>query len=168
MTDTTYSAAHWHCESGLASYGPDAADTDGFTVYEDAREGIRGLCETIGEELRRWSEYEREGAHGLAESGDYESAWNTLTDSEALDALALNFDNKRADAPLFADDPDSWPRHVRDTLIGETFPHPVDEGHSNVYVWQCDSQECIDAADPCPRCDGDHDRIDKREPCPTP
>jgi hypothetical protein len=26
----------------------------------------------------------------------------------------------------------------------------------------------IDDDDPCPRCGGDHDRIDRREPCPEP
>jgi len=144
--DTRYSNAHWHCESGLAGYGPDATDRD-WAVYEDTREGIRGLVVSIGEECRQWAEYERQGAYGLAKSDDYEGAWNTLTDAEALEVLALNFDNKRANAPLFADDPDSWTRYVRDTLIGETFPHPVDDGRSNIYVWRCDNQGCVDAAD---------------------
>lgn len=144
--DTRYSNAHWHCESGLAGYGPDASNGP-FTVHTDDTDGIRGLVESIGEELRTWADYERDGAHALAESGDYESAWNTLMDAHALDNLSYNFDNRRADAPLFKGHADDWPRHVRDVMIPEHFPHPVDEGRSNVYVWQCSEQECIDAAD---------------------
>lgn len=128
---------HWHVETGLAGYGPDAADTDGFTVYRaltDVADAIRG-------ELDTHAEYEVEVARTYAEHGDYESAWNLREHADSLGTMAGNFSNTRADAPLYQGDPTLWDAEIT-RLIAEHVPVDVNEGRTRIYAWMCDETEC--------------------------
>ena len=125
---------HWHISSGLLGYGPMGDETE--TVAATLEE----VADCIQYELDAWIDSQYESANALAEMGEFEDAWNTLKRSEHLSAIRANFDNKRADAPLYAGKPQLW----RDTIrrqIGELFPLDVSD-NSRLYVWDCDDTTC--------------------------
>jgi hypothetical protein len=132
---------HWHVQSGLTGYGPDASDTGGFNAFTDAR----AIADQIVAELQVWAQSERDSADALADSGDYQGAWRTLKHSDQLHNLADNFNNDRANAPLYVGDPVSWEQTIM-RMVGEHFPIGVDPSYgvaptdycrSMVYVWEC-------------------------------
>jgi hypothetical protein len=130
---------HWHVASGLAGYGPDAADSDGFTVAGTPEE----LSILLRYELSEWMDYESEMAQSYADDGDYKSAWQLLKHaSEDTDRLYRNLDNKRANAPYWQDNPGAWQAHIL-KVATEYFPYSVNEGKSKVYAWECEhGSEC--------------------------
>jgi hypothetical protein len=132
------SREHWHVATGLAGYGPDAADSDGF-AYATTTDGLASLiqqeCNSVAEQL-----YETAQTYGTAEQ--YEDAWKTLKRSEEFGIMALNFDPARARAPLYVHDPQAWTETVM-RLIDEHFP--ADFEHSRLYVWKCQHPDDCDS-----------------------
>ncbi|GAA3751134.1 hypothetical protein [Micromonospora maritima] len=138
MTTTT-AVTHWHVATGLAGYGPDGSD--GYGTATD----MPTLADLIRSELRDASSAEDETSRSIAEAGDYEDAWKIKTRSEELDTLAANFDNKRADAPLYAGRPDLWAETVQ-RLAVEKFPLDISY-NTRLYVWPCEESGCEHLAD---------------------
>lgn len=137
MSDTP----HYHVAHGLAGYGPDASDSDGFITCDDVRE----TADAIREELRMDVDYSFETAQAYADAGDYERAWHERARSDALEILRATFDNARQNAPLYRDDPNAWTETLV-RLIAETFPLDVSE-NGRLYVWLCTETDCQSAAD---------------------
>lgn len=129
---------HWHVQSGLTGYGPEAPD-HGFTRYEEPTE----VADAAQDELNQWSESERALAEQYARQADYKAAWQLNEHSLSLFYLAATFDNSRADAPLYAASPELWDETII-KLVAENFPHDVNEGRARIYVWECEKTECSD------------------------
>jgi hypothetical protein len=125
------STPHTHVASGLAGYGPDAADSNGFIVTHNVRE----TAEAIRDELNAWADVAYEAAEALADSGDYEQAWTEHKRSQALETLRMNLDSKREEAPLYKGKPELWEATLW-RLINENFPLDVSH-NSRLYVWDC-------------------------------
>jgi hypothetical protein len=132
------STPHTHVASGLAGYGPDAADS-GFIVTHNVRE----TAEAIRDELNAWADIAYQSAEALADSGDFEQAWTEHKRSQSLETLRMNLDSKREEAPLYKDNPALWESTLQ-RLINENFPLDVSH-NSRLYVWDCiehdDSEE---------------------------
>jgi hypothetical protein len=132
------STPHTHVASGLAGYGPDAADS-GFIVTHNVRE----TAEAIRDELNAWADIAYQSAEALADSGDFEQAWAEHKRSQSLETLRMNLDSKREEAPLYKDNPALWESTLQ-RLINENFPLDVSH-NSRLYVWDCiehdDSEE---------------------------
>lgn len=131
---------HWHVAGGLAGYGPDGSDG-----YGTATSGAQ-LADMLADELRGAADYLHEGAEATAES-DKAAAWDVSKEAEAAATLALNFDNKRSEAPLYAGRPDDWDAEV-ERLAREHFPYyydhtvgPGDSARLSLYAWRCDAGE---------------------------
>jgi hypothetical protein len=129
---------HFHVESGLSGYGPQASDTDGFTVLETPKQ----VADMIRGELATWIDFENDSAHSYVEDGDFESAWNLHVHCEAMEILAANLNNARATAPLYKGNPELWDRTIM-SIVAEHFPYNVNEGRSKIYVWECAEKECL-------------------------
>jgi hypothetical protein len=120
---------HWHVAYGLAGYGPDGSDGfDSVTTWE-------ALAFIVACRLQDSAESEDMTAGSLAESGDFESAWHTHKRADELSVLAMNFDNKRANAPLYRDDKPAWHSTI-ERLAREHFPLDVTD-NTRLYVWEC-------------------------------
>jgi hypothetical protein len=135
---TTETKTHYHCESGLQGYGPDATD-EGFTVFEDLEQAL----EAAREELSAFAEMAYEDAQALAESEDYESAWKELKRSEELETLRANFSTERKSAPLYVDNSQAWKEELE--RLADMFPLDVSH-NARLYLWQCD-EDCKDEDD---------------------
>ena len=133
-------AHHWHVATGLAGYGPDASDGNIATINESDAEG---LASAIQYELQDIADFETQNAEGYAESEDYKSAWETMKNAERLDTLAANFNNMRAQAPLYAGNPALWHETVY-RMVAESFPVDYRDGNSRLYVWECSETDCHD------------------------
>ena len=164
MTTPTTHPTHWHVETGLIGYGPDAADSDGFHPFYSRDE----IAEAIREELRIGADMAYEAAHSLAEtarkyreSGDIDAAdiadtfaeaWIELERSDTLANMRANLDTDRKSAPLYAD-PVEGPGRWEETLahlISEANTQDLSH-NSRLYVWQCAESECHDCAESeCP------------------
>lgn len=132
--ELTATVGHWHVASGLAGYGPDAADSDGFAVAMTPEE----LADLLRSELSEWIDFECEQAESYGDDGDYKSAWMLHKHaSDDMDTLSRNLDNKRGKAPYWQDHPGAWQAHVL-KVASEYFPYSVNEGRSNVYAWPCE------------------------------
>ena len=150
--------AHWHVETGLTGYGPDAADRDGFAAYADVRE----VADAIRGELQAAAEMEHTDALSMAEDSRYREAWHTMRHADELLNLAANFDNNRAGAPLFVQPGGlSWDEALVE-MIGTHSPVGIDPmtgpgaddlpehesphtGYrSAIYVWRCEYDTCPD------------------------
>jgi hypothetical protein len=143
MSDTT--TRHYHVAFGLAGYGPDAADSDGFPFLPSLRDAVQ----YAGRELVDAAEYLFEGATVAGDQQDYETAWLDFRHSEDLRNLAANADiDGRADAPLFIG-PEGAGRlaaTVEDIAAG--FPVDLDRsGTRRLYLWECVESGCYDDAD---------------------
>ena len=132
---------HWHVATGLAGYGPNASDTDGYATADN----VRDLTSLIRWELDSAADYNHQAAQSLAESGDYESAWNTRELSDTLTTLGMNLDyERRASAPLYADNPIGLDAEMR-SIISEAFPLDITD-NTRLYVWICDAGDDCDSA----------------------
>ena len=131
---------HWHVATGLAGYGPDASDGNWSTIDES---DATGLADSIRGELQFIANFEREGAQAYADSEDYENAWRTMENANTLWNLAENFDNKRAQAPLYAGNPALWHETIY-RMVAESFPVDFRDGNSRLYVWECSETDCHD------------------------
>ncbi|TDC01136.1 hypothetical protein E1091_03455 [Micromonospora fluostatini] len=103
------------------------------------------LADLIAEECQRSAGAETDGAEGLAESGDFEGAWKTHKRSDALATMAHNFDNRRADAPIYVGRSDLWHDTIR-RMAQEAHLRDVSD-NSRLYVWECTDVECEHLAD---------------------
>lgn len=128
--------SHWHCATGIAGYGPDAADGDFAMAHT-----VDGLCDMIRWELDSGGDYAHEEADSLAEVGQFEEAWASLTRSRELDTLRANLDPQRRHAPLYAQHGASWAASVL-RIVSETFPVDYSE-YGRIYVWEC-GEDCDD------------------------
>lgn len=134
---TTTATTHYHVASGLTGYGPEPDDGGFFPLPT-----LEAVSDYVRDELRVFSDMAYESADALADSGDFEAAWNERKRSDALELLRSNLDNARAGAPLYAGKPALW-RETLDTIIGETFPLDVSH-NTRLYVWTCSESECLD------------------------
>ena len=148
--------AHFHVASGLAGYGPDAADSDGFAQFDTLAEAL----EYARDELDSWVDMAHEGAHDMALHASqyhaafkldssredmramalehYADAWSELERSEALEILRANLDPARRNAPLYRDDAAAYAALQR--TQADEFPHDVSH-NSRLYLWEC-SEDC--------------------------
>lgn len=118
---------------GLAGYGPEGSE--GFTYATT----WRNLADIVNQYLNESAGSAYETADILGDAGNYEDAWHEHKRSESLDNLARNFDNARADAPLYRDDPAAWDATI-ERMVGETFPLDVSH-NTRLYVWPCEDDE---------------------------
>lgn len=128
---------HYHVAYGLAGYGPDASDSDGFPTFEslgDALSYARDELSTDVDSLHI-------SARMLAESEDYKGAWFEMMRAEDLDILRMNLDPARASAPLYVDDAVAY-RALQQSQLAD-FPVDV-SASSRLYVWDCTETECVD------------------------
>jgi hypothetical protein len=127
---------HWHIATGLAGYGPDAAD-HGYDTATD----MRHLADSIAEELKHFADFNDQGARSEAEAEDYKEAWQTMMLAEELSILAMNLDyDKRLQAPLYVNDAAALDASI-ERIVSEQFPLDVSY-NTRLYVWQCDEAEC--------------------------
>jgi hypothetical protein len=126
---------HYHVASGLAGYGPDASDSDGFPTFETLGEAL----DYARDELLVFIDMAHEDAHALADDGQYEDAWRQIERVEALENLRANLDTKRASAPLYVDDAAAYAA-LQESQLAE-FPHDVSH-NARLYVWSCVETEC--------------------------
>lgn len=139
---------HWHVAGGLAGYGPDGSDG-----YGTATSWVQ-LADLLADELRNAADYLHEGAEATAGEGDKPLAWDLRKESDEVEALAWNFSNDRAQAPLYAGSPGQWDAEVR-RLVEKHFPFyydytvgPGNAARLALYAWECEEgDECEHAAD---------------------
>jgi len=136
---------HWHVATGLAGYGPDAADgyiTVGRDVTPEA------LTDVIREELSDAASYLADSADGYADAEDYESAWHAHKRAEELDILASNLDYRRRSlAPLYVNDRPALDATMTG-LVADNFPLALDHDDTRrLYVWECGETECDESDD---------------------
>lgn len=138
----------YYVKVALAGYGPDLdAEDMPATSWED-------VASQIVSELNHMAEFNGEGSDigftaaethyagyqrgddGIVQAVDaYHEALADLTRSRELSDMAANFDNERANAPLYAGRPDLWHATIYN-LITEHFPLDVSR-NSRLYVWEC-------------------------------
>lgn len=134
---------HWHVATGLAGYGPDASDTEGFAVAWSAS----SAADMAVDEIRRSLDMLADTASNEAEQENYKEAWDNVQLSQELDIIARNLSSERASAPLYVGTDGKWELAVAD-LLGSTFPLDLDtDGRSRLYVWQCQEFECMSLED---------------------
>lgn len=126
---------HWHSGTGITGYGPEGEGTD-------TAMSLTGLACNLRTHLDGIADSERDSAESLAEAGEFEDAWNTLKVSEAADVLGRNLDNRRASAPLYADDAPLWHATIN-RMVCENFPFDFRDGNSRLYAWDCTEAECL-------------------------
>lgn len=127
-------SVHYHVQSGLAGYGPDADEnTPTFETLADALDYAR-------DELSTYVDMAHQDAHALAESGDFESAWLEILRIESLELLYANLDPKRASAPLYAGDAAAYA--ALQESQAQDFPHDV-SSNARLYLWECAEPECV-------------------------
>ena len=135
----TATRAHWHVATGLAGYGPEGSD--GYGTATDARV----LADLIREELDNAASAATDTANSLADDGQYADAWKEKTRAEGMGTLALNFHNRRADAPLYRGKPELWAETVERMAV-EHFPYDISH-NTRLYVWDCMDPSCEHLAD---------------------
>jgi hypothetical protein len=133
-------SSHYHVATGLAGYGPDASDTDGFATFDT----LGSALDYARDELATFIEMAHEGSHAAADAGDYEQAWLEVCRVETLDTLRANLDPSRKQAPLYVDD-DAAYAALQETQAAD-FPHDVSH-NARLYLWECDEPDCESAAD---------------------
>lgn len=126
---------HWHVASGLAGYGPDAADSDGFPTFGTLAEAL----DYARSELSVYVDMAHEEAHALADSEDFRGAWEAVVRMQELETMRANLDPSRATAPLYRDNPDAY-ASLQDSQAAD-FPHDVTH-NSRLYLWACDEPDC--------------------------
>lgn len=132
---------HYHVATGLAGYGPDAADTDGYPTFDTAQEALS----YARDELTTWIDFAAETAQSYAAGEDYEQAWKESQRADDLETLRANLDPARREAPLYRDNPTAYQTLVQEQVGG--FPHDVSY-NTRLYLWQCDESECADEDEP--------------------
>jgi hypothetical protein len=130
---------HWHVSTGLEGYGPGGATQD--NEFDRATTWPE-LADLIKDELNRASEAQTELADSIAgeepyedDGRDYREAWITLKRAEDLATKAMQFDNRRADASIYKDDPDAWDTTI-ERMAREIHLTPLGD-HSVLHVWEC-------------------------------
>jgi hypothetical protein len=119
---------------GIPAYGPDASN-DSFRLAFTWPE----VASTLQDMLKECAVSENDAARSCAESGDYETAWKTREHADEMWNLAASLDNKRQDAPLYADKPELWAATIR-SIVFENFPYDVNST-TRIYAWESDSIE---------------------------
>jgi len=114
---------------GIPGYGPDASDSGYY-----GSETWQGLADDLKRMLEESAEGENDSAAMYAESGDYETAWNTRKRADEMYNLAANLDNKRQDAPLYRGNPQLWAETI-ERIVGENFPYDVNDS-TRIYAWE--------------------------------
>lgn len=128
--------AHWHVATGFAGYGPDGAD--GYATADD----VIGAADLARDDLREEIGGLSDTAESYADMKDFESAWKSHKLADELDIVRANISPKRAEAPLYRDQPGAW-REMLTQLIGQTFPLALDiDGSRRLYVWECETPDC--------------------------
>lgn len=137
----TKAIKHWHTANGLTGYGPDDPGTWSTSrTLDDLAECVQNICTNA-------AEYEYETANTAGEAGDYKTAWLTAQNGDRFANMASKFDAARASAPLFLYDPKKWHETILEMI--EEFPITYYGDRSKVFVWECDSADCLedDSAD---------------------
>jgi hypothetical protein len=120
-----------YVKHGITGYGPDL-EPDDMPV-----EGVREICDAIRWELSSDADMLEDGAAAMAESGDYESAWEDHTRANDLLTLAMSLDyDRRATAPAYVGDVPALEESML-RIIGESFPLEISSGPAiTLYVWE--------------------------------
>jgi hypothetical protein len=127
--------SHYHVASGLAGYGPDASDSDGFASFDSLSDAL----EYARNELSTYVDMAHEDAHYLGDQGDFEAAWRQIELMEHLELLRANLSPERREAPLYARDVAAY-RALQESQADE-FPHDV-SGNARLYLWECSEVDC--------------------------
>jgi hypothetical protein len=127
----------WIAAYGIPGYGPDASDSG---YYES--ETLTGLADDLKRMLEESADSEGDSAVMYAESGDYETAWNTRQRADAMYNLAANLNNDRQHAPLYAGKPELWAETL-ERIVGENFPYDVNNS-TRIYAWAGEISEPSD------------------------
>lgn len=130
---------HWHVATGLAGYGPEASDSDGFATFASLADAL----EYARDELVWFVDYAHEGAHAFGEAGQFEDAWKEVLRVEELENLRANLSPTRRLAPLYRDDPAAYAA-LQESQAAE-FPHDVSH-NTRLYLWQCETPDDCDSA----------------------
>lgn len=131
--------SHWHIAYGLFGYGPDGAD--GFATFDTPESVAEALHSTYVPEVVEQLDDEAR-MHALDE--DYKAAWEAHVYGDEVNIVRQNFNPARANAPLYADEPEKWRSTIID-LIGQHFPLQVvhsTPGGTHLYVWECEEPDC--------------------------
>ncbi len=146
---------HYHVQSGLAGYGPDA---DENTATLDA---LADALDYAREELSTFIDMAHEDAQQLALHASqyhaaykldssrvdmmrsalehYADAWKELERVETLETLRANLDPARRNAPLYRDDAAAYAA-LQESQAAD-FPHDV-SSNARLYLWTCGESEC--------------------------
>ena len=159
-TETTETAEttemHWHVETGLQGYGPEAETPTFYPLTEDS------ALQAVSDELNRAADSAHELAmaigdqaydppeHWTATDADllaqFREAWRELKRSDHLATMAANTDPSRSQAPLYSanpfEGPQLWAIEVR-RLLSEANTEDLSH-NSRLYVWQCSESECTE------------------------
>jgi hypothetical protein len=114
---------------GLPGYGPDASN-DNFSVATTWRD----VADEAARMLSESADQAGDTAVIYADAGQYEEAWKTRAEADTMYNLAASLDNKRADAPLYRDQPTAWDVTIS-RLVGEHFPYDVAD-NCRLYVFE--------------------------------
>jgi len=131
---------HYHVATGLAGYGPDAADSDGFATFESLADALS----YARDDLSAFIDFAHDGAHGFASQGDFESAWNEVVRMEDLENWQANLDPARANAPLYRDDSAAYAAMQAEQAA--QFPRDVSH-NTRLYLWDCAEDPCDCSSD---------------------
>lgn len=119
-----------YIKHGITGYGPDLEPDD------TPHEGWQHVCRAIRWELEADADMLEDGAHSLAEAGDYEAAWKDHIRADKLHILAMNLDyDRRKTAPLYRDDVPAL-EATMERLVTENFPLEISTSPATtLYVW---------------------------------
>lgn len=125
----------YYVKTGLTGYGPDLDESD------SPAGSWEGVASEISEELHHAADFAMEGAYIAGDmEGDYERAWKQFKLSENLNVKAMEFDNKRAETPLYAGRPELWHATIHSMITNE-FPLDISD-NSKLYVWETIVESC--------------------------
>ena len=131
---------HYHVATGLAGYGPDAADSDGFATFESLADAL----DYARSELSTFIDMAHESAHMFGASEQYKDAWTEILRCEDLELWQANLDPARKDAPLYRDDSAAYAAMQAEQAA--QFPRDVSY-NTRLYLWDCAEDPCDCSSD---------------------
>ena len=130
---------HYHVATGLAGYGPDAADSDGFATFGSLSDALS----YARDELSSFIDMAHESAHSFGAEEQYKEAWGEILRCEDLELWQANLDPARRNAPLYRDDSAAYAAMQAEQAA--QFPRDVSY-NTRLYLWDC-SDECDSSDD---------------------
>ena len=126
---------HYHVATGLAGYGPDAADSDGLAAFDSLSDALS----YARDELSSFVDMAHESAHAFGAEQNYQAAWGEILRCEDLELWQANLDPARRDAPLYRDNPGAYAAMQNEQWA--QFPRDVSY-NTRLYLWDCSEDPC--------------------------